>query len=146
MTAPSMNSTTIDDKKEYKKRRVLQMARFYGAAAFTLITMRLISKAIKVRKYVPNMFQQNYKPPPFSQRNEAMSALTFASAASIGTFSTSIYGFCWAFDISTASEFVFKTRELMGVPQTVDSDTSMDEETARLTEQLQDLLSGEEDN
>jgi len=40
----------IEEKKELKKRRVLQMARFYGAAAFTLITMRLISRAIKVRK------------------------------------------------------------------------------------------------
>ncbi|AJU48455.1 Aim11p [Saccharomyces cerevisiae YJM1355] len=133
----------IEEKKERKKRRVLQMARFYGAAAFTLITMRLISRAIKVRKYVPSIFQQNYKLPPFSQRNEAMSALTHASAASIGTFSTLIFGFCWALDISTAREFVFKTREFMGVPQALETDTSMDEETSKLTKQLQDLLSSE---
>ncbi|CAI4416973.1 ADM_collapsed_G0016120.mRNA.1.CDS.1 [Saccharomyces cerevisiae] len=133
----------IEEKKELKKRRVLQMARFYGAAAFTLITMRLISRAIKVRKYVPSIFQQNYKLPPFSQRNEAMSALTYASAASIGTFSTLIFGFCWALDISTAREFVFKTREFMGVPQALETDTSMDEETSKLTKQLQDLLSSE---
>ncbi|AJU40058.1 Altered inheritance of mitochondria protein 11 [Saccharomyces cerevisiae] len=133
----------IEEKKERKKRRVLQMARFYGAAAFTLITMRLISRAIKVRKYVPSIFQQNYKLPPFSQRNEAMSALTYASAASIGTFSTLIFGFCWALDISTAREFVFKTREFMGVPQALETDTSMDEETSKLTKQLQDLLSSE---
>ncbi|QID79189.1 Altered inheritance of mitochondria protein 11 [Saccharomyces pastorianus] len=133
----------IEEKKERKKRRVLQMARFYGAAAFTLITMRLISRAIKVRKYVPSIFQQNYKLPPFSQRNEAMSALTYVSAASIGTFSTLIFGFCWALDISTAREFVFKTREFMGVPQALETDTSMDEETSKLTKQLQDLLSSE---
>ncbi|CAD6621416.1 BAH_G0015180.mRNA.1.CDS.1 [Saccharomyces cerevisiae] len=133
----------IEEKKERKKRRVLQMARFYGAAAFTLITMRLISRAIKVRKYVPSIFQQNYKVPPFSQRNEAMSALTYASAASIGTFSTLIFGFCWALDISTAREFVFKTREFMGLPQALETDTSMDEETSKLTKQLQDLLSSE---
>ncbi|AJU50735.1 BCN_G0015860.mRNA.1.CDS.1 [Saccharomyces cerevisiae] len=133
----------IEEKKELKKRRVLQMARFYGAAAFTLITMRLISRAIKVRKYVPSIFQQNYKLPPFSQRNEAMSALTYASAASIGTFSTLIFGFCWALDISTAREFVFKTREFMGLPQALEADTSMDEETSKLTKQLQDLLSSE---
>ncbi|CAI4419597.1 ANL_collapsed_G0015450.mRNA.1.CDS.1 [Saccharomyces cerevisiae] len=133
----------IEEKKELKKRRVLQMARFYGAAAFTLITMRLISRAIKVRKYVPSIFQQNYKLPPFSQRNEAMSALTYASAASIGTFSTLIFGFCWALDISTAREFVFKTREFMGLPQALETDTSMDEETSKLTKQLQDLLSSE---
>ncbi|CAI4878447.1 AFH_G0015590.mRNA.1.CDS.1 [Saccharomyces cerevisiae] len=133
----------IEEKKERKKRRVLQMARFYGAAAFTLITMRLISRAIKVRKYVPSIFQQNYKLPSFSQRNEAMSALTYASAASIGTFSTLIFGFCWALDISTAREFVFKTREFMGVPQALETDTSMDEETSKLTKQLQDLLSSE---
>ncbi|AJU53547.1 Aim11p [Saccharomyces cerevisiae YJM1527] len=133
----------IEEKKERKKLRVLQMARFYGAAAFTLITMRLISRAIKVRKYVPSIFQQNYKLPPFSQRNEAMSALTYASAASIGTFSTLIFGFCWALDISTAREFVFKTREFMGLPQALETDTSMDEETSKLTKQLQDLLSSE---
>ncbi|CAD6624287.1 BAG_1a_G0015300.mRNA.1.CDS.1 [Saccharomyces cerevisiae] len=133
----------IEEKKERKKRRVLQMARFYGAAAFTLITMRLISRAIKVRKYVPSIFQQNNKLPPFSQRNEAMSALTYASAASIGTFSTLIFGFCWALDISTAREFVFKTREFMGLPQALETDTSMDEETSKLTKQLQDLLSSE---
>ncbi|CAD6622520.1 XXYS1_4_G0004570.mRNA.1.CDS.1 [Saccharomyces cerevisiae] len=133
----------IEEKKERKKRRVLQMARFYGAAAFTLITMRLISRAIKVRKYVPSIFQQNYKVPPFSQRNEAMSALTYASAASIGTFSTLIFGFCWALDISAAREFVFKTREFMGLPQALETDTSMDEETSKLTKQLQDLLSSE---
>ncbi|CAI4443069.1 CCQ_1a_G0015410.mRNA.1.CDS.1 [Saccharomyces cerevisiae] len=133
----------IEEKKERKKRRVLQMARFYGAAAFTLITMRLISRAIKVRKYVPSIFQQNYKLPPLSQRNEAMSALTYASAASIGTFSTLIFGFCWALDISTAREFVFKTREFMGLPQALETDTSMDEETSKLTKQLQDLLSSE---
>ncbi|CAI4416202.1 CPI_1c_G0015540.mRNA.1.CDS.1 [Saccharomyces cerevisiae] len=133
----------IEEKKELKKRRVLQMARFYGAAAFTLITMRLISRAIKVRKYVPSIFQQNYKLPPFSQRNEAMSALTYASAASIGTFSTLIFGFCWALDISTAREFVFKTREFMGLPQALEADTSMDEETSKLTKQLRDLLSSE---
>ncbi|AJV33421.1 Aim11p [Saccharomyces cerevisiae YJM195] len=133
----------IEEKKERKKRRDLQMARFYGAAAFTLITMRLISRAIKVRKYVPSIFQQNYKLPPFSQRNEAMSALTYASAASIGTFSTLIFGFCWALDISTAREFVFKTREFMGLPQALETDTSMDEETSKLTKQLQDLLSSE---
>ncbi|AJU56338.1 Aim11p [Saccharomyces cerevisiae YJM1549] len=133
----------IEEKKELKKRRVLQMARFYGAAAFTLITMRLISRAIKVRKYVPSIFQQNYKLPPFSQRNEAMSALTYTSAASIGTFSTLIFGFCWALDISTAREFVFKTREFMGLPQALETDTSMDEETSKLTKQLQDLLSSE---
>ncbi|CAI4426015.1 CDA_G0015410.mRNA.1.CDS.1 [Saccharomyces cerevisiae] len=133
----------IEEKKERKKRRVLQMARFYGAAAFTLITMRLISRAIKVRKYVPSIFQQNYKLPPFSQRNEAMSALTYASAASIGTFSTLIFGFCWALDISTAREFVFKTREFMGLPQALETDTSMDEETSKLTKRLQDLLSSE---
>lgn len=133
----------IEEKKERKKRRVLQMARFYGAAAFTLITMRLISRAIKVRKYVPSIFQQNYKLPPFSQRNEAMSALTYASAASIGTFSTLIFGFCWALDISTAREFVFKTREFMSLPQALETDTSMDEETSKLTKQLQDLLSSE---
>ncbi|CAI4400601.1 BAQ_1a_G0015570.mRNA.1.CDS.1 [Saccharomyces cerevisiae] len=133
----------IEEKKELKKRRVLQMARFYGSAAFTLITMRLISRAIKVRKYVPSIFQQNYKLPPFSQRNEAMSALTYASAASIGTFSTLIFGFCWALDISTAREFVFKTREFMGLPQALETDTSMDEETSKLTKQLQDLLSSE---
>ncbi|CAI4417706.1 CPA_1a_G0015590.mRNA.1.CDS.1 [Saccharomyces cerevisiae] len=133
----------IEEKKELKKRRVLQMARFYGAAAFTLITMRLISRAIKVRKYVPSIFQQNYKLPPFSQRNEAMSALTYASAASIGTFSTLIFGFCWALDISTGREFVFKTREFMGLPQALETDTSMDEETSKLTKQLQDLLSSE---
>ncbi|CAI4428473.1 BFH_collapsed_G0015540.mRNA.1.CDS.1 [Saccharomyces cerevisiae] len=133
----------IEEKKERKKRRVLQMARFHGAAAFTLITMRLISRAIKARKYVPSIFQQNYKLPPFSQRNEAMSALTYASAASIGTFSTLIFGFCWALDISTAREFVFKTREFMGVPQALETDTSMDEETSKLTKQLQDLLSSE---
>ncbi|CAI4433812.1 CDN_1a_G0015500.mRNA.1.CDS.1 [Saccharomyces cerevisiae] len=133
----------IEEKEELKKRRVLQMASFYGAAAFTLITMRLISRAIKVRKYVPSIFQQNYKLPPFSQRNEAMSALTYASAASIGTFSTLIFGFCWALDISTAREFVFKTREFMGLPQALETDTSMDEETSKLTKQLQDLLSSE---
>ncbi|CAI4425676.1 APG_G0015790.mRNA.1.CDS.1 [Saccharomyces cerevisiae] len=133
----------IEEKKELKKRRVLQMARFYGAAAFTLITMRLISRAIKVRKYVPSIFQQNYKLPPFSQRNEAMSALTYASAASIGTFNTLIFGFCWALDISTAREFVFKTREFMSLPQALETDTSMDEETSKLTKQLQDLLSSE---
>ena len=74
-----------------------------------------------------------------------MSALTFASAASMGTFSTLIFGFCWAFDISTAREFVLRTREFMGLPQTLDTDTSMDEETAKLTKELQDLLSGGND-
>ncbi|CAI4060217.1 hypothetical protein N7582_001565 [Saccharomyces uvarum] len=134
-----------DAKKQYKRRRILQMVKFYGAASFTLITMRVISKAIRVRKYVPTMFQLNYKPPPFSQRSEAMSALTFASAASIGSFSTLVFGFCWASDVSTAREFVLKTREFMGLPQTSDTDTSMDEETARLTKQLQDLLSSDKD-
>lgn len=74
-----------------------------------------------------------------------MSALTFASAASIGTFSTLVFGFCWAFDVSTAREFVFKAREFMGLPQTSDTDTSMDEETASITKQLQDLLSSDKD-
>ncbi|CAI1956830.1 hypothetical protein SEUBUCD646_0E01820 [Saccharomyces eubayanus] len=50
MTNTPMSSTMTDAKKQYKRRRMLQMVKFYGAASFTLITMRLISKAIRVRK------------------------------------------------------------------------------------------------
>ncbi|KAL6937840.1 hypothetical protein ACO0RG_004364 [Hanseniaspora osmophila] len=92
-------------KNEYKERRRVQMLRFFGASIFTLITARLAHRSIQSRKYVPKMFENNYKVPPFSYQYESISALLYGSAFSIGGFGMFVTGACWMNNISTFPEF-----------------------------------------
>ncbi|CAR22088.1 Altered inheritance of mitochondria protein 11 [Lachancea thermotolerans] len=130
---------------EYKERRRLQMMRFFGATAFTLISARLAFRGVQSRKYVPNMFQLNHKPPTYSFQGEAVSALAFGTGLATGTFSMLVFGTCWVWDISSLAEFTLKMKKLMGEPvtdQALLENTPMDEDTRKVAEALEDMLKG----
>lgn len=91
---------------------------------------------------VPNMFQLNYKPPPFSYKGEATSALALGSGLATGGLAMVIFGGCWIADISTFPEFSFKLKKLMG-QESDSSQFSMDTETTQIINQLERILSSE---
>ncbi|SCU97842.1 LADA_0H08702g1_1 [Lachancea dasiensis] len=126
--------------EEYKKRRKLQMMRFFGATAFTLLSARLAFRGVQSRKYVPNMFQLNHKPPLYSFQGEAVSALAFGTGLATGSFGMLVFGTCWLADISSFAEFTLKVRKLMGEPATRISEEPLDIETQKVTQALQELL------
>ncbi|QLQ79206.1 hypothetical protein HG537_0B05530 [Torulaspora globosa] len=135
--------STLSD--EYKKRRKQQMLRFFGATALTLLSCRLAYRGVKSRKYVPNMFQLNYKSPPFSYQAEAASALVLGTGLAVGGFSMLLFGSCWIWDISTIPEFSLKAKRLMGQDLTSEEtlvNMPLDEDTAEVVDQIQNLLKG----
>lgn len=94
---------------------------------------------------VPNMFQLNYKSPPFSYQAEAASALVFGTGLAVGGFSMLVFGSCWVWDISTFPEFSLKAKLLMGQDSKLDSSLTnmpLDDDTAKVVEQLERLLDG----
>ncbi|SCV01312.1 LANO_0F11144g1_1 [Lachancea nothofagi CBS 11611] len=126
--------------EEYKKRRKLQMVRFFGATAFTLISARLAFRGVQSRKYIPTMFQLNHKPPLYSFQGEAVSALAFGTGLATGSFGMLVFGTCWIADISSFAEFTLKVKKLMGEPTTQGINEPMDPETQQVAQALQDLL------
>ncbi|SCU83799.1 LAFA_0D05886g1_1 [Lachancea sp. 'fantastica'] len=127
--------------EEYKKRRKQQMMRFFGATVFTLISARLAFRGVQSRKYVPNMFQLNHKPPLYSFQGEAVSALAFGTGLATGSFGMLVFGSCWLADISSLAEFTVKVRKLMGEPSAQDlADQTIDPETQQVAKALEDLL------
>ncbi|QLL31692.1 hypothetical protein HG536_0B05570 [Torulaspora globosa] len=128
---------------EYKQRRKQQMLRFFGATALTLLSCRLAYRGIKSRKYVPHMFQLNYKSPPFSYQAEAASALVLGTGLAVGGFSMLLFGSCWIWDISTIPEFSLKAKRLMGQDLTSEEaliNMPLDDDTAKVVDQIESLL------
>ncbi|CCE91055.1 uncharacterized protein TDEL_0C01660 [Torulaspora delbrueckii] len=146
ITTPTITERQISTfSDEYKKRRKQQMLRFFGATALTLISCRLAYRGVKSRKYVPNMFQLNYKSPPFSYQAEAASALVFGTGLAVGGFSMLVFGSCWLSDISSFPEFSLKAKQLMGQDPISDSKLTnmpLDDDTAKVVDQLERLLEG----
>ncbi|SCU95121.1 LAME_0F10814g1_1 [Lachancea meyersii CBS 8951] len=127
--------------EEYKKRRKQQMIRFFGATVFTLISARLAFRGVQSRKYVPNMFQLNHKPPLYSFQGEAISALAFGTGLATGSFGMLVFGSCWLADISSLAEFTIKARKLIGDPSAQEAaQQPMDQETQQVAKALQDLI------
>lgn len=88
---------------------------------------------------VPNMFQLNYKAPPFSYKGEAATALVLGTGLATGGLAMMVFGGCWLADISTFPEFSFKLKRLMGQEMSP-ADLPMDQETAHVIDQLEELL------
>ncbi|SCU89133.1 LAMI_0D12508g1_1 [Lachancea mirantina] len=131
---------------EYKQRRRQQMLRFFGATAFTLISARMAFRGVQTRKYLPNMFQLNHKPPPYSYQGEAISALAYGTSLATGGFAMLVLGTCWIADISSFPEFAITAKRLMGnTSESVTSidDLKTDEDTRKVTEALEKLLRNE---
>ncbi|KAH3902615.1 related to Altered inheritance of mitochondria protein 11 [Saccharomycodes ludwigii] len=134
---------------EYKSRRRQQMLRFFGASILTLITARLAFHNIKTRKYVPTLFQNNYKIPPFSYQKESLSALAYGTFFSVGGFGMLIFGGCWMANISTLPEFSYKLRcallgeegmrELYGREQTLKMNP-MDKDTKEILDLIENAF------
>lgn len=91
---------------------------------------------------VPNMFQLNYRPPPFSYKGEAASALVLGTGLATGGLTMMIFGGCWIADISTFPEFSLKLKRLMG-QEPDSSQLPMDAETAQVVNQLEEILNND---
>lgn len=88
------------------------------------------------------MFQLNYKPPPFSYKGEAASALVLGTGLATGGLAMMVFGGCWIANISSFPEFNLKLKKLMG--QEVDpSQLPMDTDTEEVVNQLEGLLNNE---
>lgn len=94
---------------------------------------------------IPNMFQLNYRAPPFSYRGEAASALVLGTGLATGGLSMMIFGSCWIADISTFPEFSFKLKRLMG-QESDPSQLPMDKETAQVVDQLEQILTSNDES
>lgn len=91
------------------------------------------------------MFQANHKQQAYSYQGEAVSALAYGTGLATGSFAMLVLGTCWISDISTFPEFSMKIKQLMGDQDKKYSVTNMDmdEDTKKVADALESLLSNE---
>ncbi|CAG60401.1 uncharacterized protein GVI51_I04675 [Nakaseomyces glabratus] len=134
MTVPEI----ISDGKS--TRRNLQKLLFFGATSATLAIAALTSRSIATRKYIPTFFQLNTKIPTFSSKSEAQAALGLSSGLSLGIFAITTTGFCWALDISSASDFKQRMKTLFNTIDEKEYMNDSDPETNKIIEELEALI------
>ncbi|CAL9737680.1 hypothetical protein MOSE0_M05842 [Monosporozyma servazzii] len=112
------------DVSIYKKRRKIQMLRFFGATAITLLSCRLTMRHLTaptttktVLKYKPNLFQLNHKIPLDIVANIKRSSAANQKSAAIfpavigtvgitsGLFLMGITGTLWTQNVCTLREW-----------------------------------------
>lgn len=122
---------TTQQIEEYRARRRKQMLLFFGAAGLTLLSSRIAYRGVQIRKYIPNTFNANHQPPPFSFQRDAMAAISHATCLAVSSFAMGITGVCWLWNVSTIKEFTFKLKKKLGGVDSEDklSSLPMDQET-----------------
>ena len=89
---------------------------------------------------IPTFFQLNTKIPTFSSKSEAQAALGLSSGLSLGIFAITTTGFCWALDISSASDFKQRMKTLFNTIDEKEYMNDSDPETNKIIEELEALI------
>ncbi|ODV95475.1 hypothetical protein PACTADRAFT_50191 [Pachysolen tannophilus NRRL Y-2460] len=107
-------SELSDEVKKYNERRFKQMALFYGCTVATFLCSKISHRGVISRRYVPNYYQHNHVPPPFSFYRDALTAVTLSTLLAISTTSMFVTGSFWYLDISNFKEFSFRLKKYLG--------------------------------
>lgn len=144
LTSTVMNNAS----SEYKKRRRTQMIRFFTAAGVSLVCSRVVFRGIQSRRYIPNLFQANHLPPSFSKKQEAITAIGYATLLATSSFSMFIFGGAWVWDITNVQDFGVRLKTWLGGAENQAKISSMkvDEDSQQLESDLSNLLAGNGSN
>lgn len=140
-----LNFKLAEASPEYVERRKVQAARFFAAAAASILSVRFAYKSTITRQFVPNVFQGNHQPPlgPNFTADAAVAVATGTVICGLVALML-VFGGCWVADVSRFSEFGWRMKSALGggLKEQELAQMAMDDESRLIQDGLNDILEG----